>query len=327
MTNRAVVIKLDPRRIETVDRPVDELIAGEVIVKSMQVGVCRSDIEMLDGNHDDPMPPYPVVVGHEWAGIVEEVGPGVTDFKKGDRVVGVPDMGNNEWFGHSRHGAAATLFTCPARLLRKIPDSFSWTRATMIEPYACAFNNITKIGGINKGDLVVIIGGGVIGICALSIAHYMGGTVVVVEPNKDRHHLAKEADYVISPAGGDVKEQIKKLTGKDGADVVIECAGVPASMASALVIAKRLGRIAMMGVATEEPVLAPVGLIRGKDLTVMGITGAAPECWDPCIAFLETHNIDMSWMVTKTFTFEEAAEAFLAARDGSTNLKVHLTAN
>jgi L-iditol 2-dehydrogenase len=327
MQTTGVLIERDTHSVVVGDLEVPAVGANDVLVSSKVVGICRSDIELRDGHLDAQLAiPYPIVPGHEWSGEVVEVGRNVSRLKPGDPVVGECVYGPNLWFGFTMNGAASNLFTVPDNLLHKLPADVSFEQGAMVEPFTIAYRAIFSSGGVDGGDVVTIIGGGMIGQCALAACRAMGATTVVIEPMAVRRELAERmgADVVIDPiAVKDIAATVREITDSEGADFVLECSGTPAGLATTFKVVRFAGRVTNIGICAAESVPAQLGLIQSKDLLVRGVTGS-PGVWPRALRFLGRHKIDLSPLVSKRFSFEQFNEAFAAAENTSENVKVHL---
>jgi L-iditol 2-dehydrogenase len=325
----AVLIETEPRReVRYAPIEVPELGSEDVLIRSKVVGVCRSDIELLEGHLDAQLGvPYPVVPGHEWSGEVVQVGDAVTNVEPGDPVVGECVIAPNHWFGFTYNGAAAEVFVAPSHLLHRLPESLTYEQGALVEPFTIAYRAIRDSGWLDAADVVAIVGAGMIGQCALSVARAMGAVTVIVEPNSNRADLAARmgADVILDPSEHpDLGKAMQEATGSGGANLVIEASGNPNGLASTFELARFAGRITNIGICADSRVSAPLGLIQAKDLSVRGTTGS-PGVWPQALRFVERHEIDLSPVVTETFTFEQAADALRAANDTETNVKVHIT--
>lgn len=326
METSAVIFEREPRGVRFARLGVPEPGPDDVLVRSKVVGLCRSDIELLEGHLDDQLGvPYPIVPGHEWAGEVVEVGSTVTNVRPGAPVVGECVLAPNHWFGFTYNGAAAETFVVPSRLLHELPSSLSFQQGALVEPFTIAYRAIREMGWLDAADTVAIVGGGMIGQCALAVTHSMSALSVVVEPSPLRRDLAERmgADVVIDPTDGSTSEALQRLTGRKGADLVIEASGNPQGLASTFELARFGGRIVNIGICAPGQVSAPVSLIQAKDLTVRGTTGS-PGVWPQALRFIERHEVDLTRVITATYGFAQAAEALRAADDAATNVKVHL---
>ena len=289
---------------------------GEVLVRSRVVGVCHSDLELLAGRYIIPIS-YPVTPGHEWAGEVAEVGPGVDDLKPGDPVVGecVVGPGGRDHFGFSISGAAAEYFTARAEWLHKLPGQLTFTKGALVEPFSVAYAAV-RAGVVDPSDRVAILGGGPIGLLSAMAAVGRNAAVTLIEPRPDRR--AKAAELGVSAT-------LDPAEAADGEpfDVVIESAGHPEAMAQALTLAANHGRIVYVGIDVGSKVPAELGLIQAKSLRIGGIVGSA-GIWPQAIRFLARGVVDPTPIVTARFPLTEAPEALKAASLGSGNIKVHI---
>jgi L-iditol 2-dehydrogenase len=324
----AAVVRDDPRRVIVEQWALPELGTHDVRVRTRSVGICHSDMELVDGHLDGWMDiSYPVVFGHEWAGDVVEIGEEVTNVSVGDRVTGCTDLGNNEWFGLTFPGAAAERFTIADELLHRIPDAMDYERGAMVEPFACVYQGLKVIGGADPSDAVCVVGAGTIGLCTLLAAKALGARTLVVEPSADRRALAADlgADAVLDPVGvDDLKAASTEALGGRGATLVVEAAGAGPALASALELSSYRGRVLFLGLCSDPAITCGLRLIQERNLRVAGSTGAPPEIWDGALRFLERTNLDLTPLITSRYPLDRATEAFAAARDTRSNLKVHI---
>jgi L-iditol 2-dehydrogenase len=285
---------------------------GEILVRSRVVGVCHSDLELLAGRYIIPIS-YPITPGHEWAGEVAEVGPGVDGFAPGDPVVGecVVGPGGRDHFGFSISGAAAEYFTVRAEWLHKLPGHLTFSQGALVEPFSVAYAAV-RAGAVDPSDRVAVLGGG-------------NAAVTLIEPRPDRRAKAAElgVSAALDPGAGDIVAQAREATGGELFDVVIESAGHPSAMAQALTLAANHGRIVYVGIDVGQTVPAELGLIQAKSLRIQGIVGSA-GIWPQAIRFLASGVVDPTPVVTARYPLEEAPEALKAASLGSGNIKVHI---
>jgi L-iditol 2-dehydrogenase len=313
---RAVVAELDPPSIG----------ADEVLVRSHTVGICHSDFELYAGRYIIPVE-YPIIPGHEWAGEVAEVGSSVTDLRPGDRVVGecVVGPGGRDHFGFSISGANAEYFRARAEWLHVLPDELSYTGGALVEPFSVAYNATHSAGGVDPSDSVAVIGGGPIGLLCVAAAAAHNASVTLVEPQPARREKGLElgAREALDPTAGDFADAVAEVTRGRGFDVVLEAAGAPGAMASALEIAGHSARLVFVGIDIGSSAPARLGLIQSKALRITGIIGSA-GLWPQTIRFLASGVVDPSAIVTARFPLESALDALDAARDTARNVKVHI---
>ncbi|PSJ65328.1 zinc-dependent alcohol dehydrogenase [Kumtagia ephedrae] len=310
-----------------IDKPMPEIGASEVLVKTRAVGICHSDYELLAGRYIIPIS-YPVTPGHEWAGEIVEVGKKVRDYKVGDRVVGECVVRTPErlhHFGFSMDGADREYFNVNPEWLHKLPDGIDDKRASLIEPFTCGFYAVLRSGGTNASETVVVSGGGTIGLVSAAAAIGMGARVIVVDPLKSRRDVAlKLGAAEVVDATQDPIGRIMELTAGKGADLVVEAAGHDASLANVFEYAREEGRVSMVGINIGRKIPVELGKIQIRNLTVKGCIGS-PGVWPAAIRFLERTGIDLSPIQTHTFALENAVEAFELGKDATKAIKITLT--
>lgn len=301
--------------------PTPQIAGDEVLIAARSVGVCHSDIELLEGRYIIPFH-YPLIPGHEWSGEVMAVGDAVTRFAKGDRVVGECVIGDDH-FGFSISGAAAELFIAKESWLHRLPDEVSWTNGALVEPFSVAYYALMRIGNVNASDTLVVLGAGPIGLAVCAGAVALGARTIVVEPSAHRREkaIALGAHHAVAPE--ELDDVLEGLTGGRGASVVVEATGRPDVMALALEIAGFKARIGYIGIDVGREAPAKLGLIQSKELTITGSIGS-PGVWPETLRFMAQTGIDLSSLVTQRFTIDEATEALDAAQRPAETIKAHI---
>jgi (R,R)-butanediol dehydrogenase/meso-butanediol dehydrogenase/diacetyl reductase len=286
-------------RIEEVPEPPPPP-AGQVKVEVAWCGLCGTDLhEYLGGPlyipADVPHPltgaRAPVILGHEMSGLVVKVGPGVTRVKVGDRVALCPIIGclkcrwcksglmglctNIAFLGVSWHGGGfAPYVNVHDYMCYHLPQEVSYEVGAMVEPFAATYRAL-KQAAVQPGETIAIVGAGPIGLMALQSARIQGAQqVVTIEPAAKRQQLARQcgATVVVDPLKQDALAAVRDLTGGEGADAVIECSGIEATGILAARIARRKGRVVVMGVFEHPAPLDYTDLVYGEK-TVMGSMG------------------------------------------------------
>ncbi|WP_262107442.1 zinc-binding dehydrogenase [Arthrobacter sp. Marseille-P9274] len=300
-----------------------------LLVRPAYIGICGTDLEILHGRMPETfLINYPHIMGHEWSGVVEQVGESVTGFNVGDRVLGHGHLGGNDWFGVTHDGAAAELFHVPAAMCFPVPDSVDMLTAAMIEPFACVLTGVKKIGGISAADTVHIHGLGAIGLAALVQAVTAGAKTVVFDPSTRRRQAALEigAAAAFNPLEtADINTAAADAIGHGFADVVIEASGNPAAQAAALESADHNGRVLLMGVSKPKSAPARLGLLQERNLTITSSTGAPVDVWPAAIRYVERAKIDLGAIVSSIHPFADAEEAIRCAEDSEAEIKVMLS--
>jgi len=242
---------------------------GEVRVKSVATGICGSDIPRY---HADAAHSFPIILGHEFSGYVDEVGEGVTSVKKGDHVVGIPlvpcfecedcKAGNfslckhYSFVGSRRNGSMAEYVTLPEGNVMKIDENIPYESAAMFEPSTVAIHGINQCGyKYEPGKSAVILGGGTIGLFTLQWIKILGCDKVVVT-DIDAKHLenAKKlgADATIVSLDPDFSEQVKAVTDGRGFDYVFVSTGAVPAMKTAFEIAANKAHLCFIGTPTRD---------------------------------------------------------------------------
>jgi len=321
---KAILVSRHNVSVGTLDIP--PLAPHDVLISSRVVGICRSDVELREGHLEHIIDiDYPVVPGHEWSGQVVEVGSAVTKVKAGDRVVGECLITPFDWFGCNVHGAGSELFTAPDQVLHKLPDSVDDVMGAIVEPFTIAFRAIREAGRCDAGDVVAVIGGGMVGQCAAAICRANGATVVMIEPKELRRNKAVElgTDVAVDPSTvSDWEAWFQANCGVEGPALVVEASGHHQGLALALEIPAFEGRVVMIGITAVSPIPAPLNRIQAKNLKVTGVTGS-PGVWPAALRFIARAKIDLRSLVTATYTFDQAVDAFVAVEDPA-NMKIHL---
>ncbi len=332
---KAVVISTPGRfSLETVPDP--EPGPGEVLIAPRAVGICGTDLHIIDGEF--PPAPYPIVPGHEFAGEVVAVGADAGEVSVGDRVAVDPSLfcgkcrycrrgrGNlcAEWgaTGDTVNGAFAELVAVPARNAYRIPDSMSWTSAALVEPLSCVVHGLRRLAMPAGSDLLVV-GGGTIGLLLAQAAVRSGAArVSVLEPDAGRRKLA--LSWGAAAAGGTLEELLADRP--DGFEFSIEATGVPAAAEAAIAGLCRGGTMLVFGVAPPDARL-PLSQfsVYNDEITVLG-SMAVLNSFEPALALMSSGAIAGDAMVTHTFDLDSFAEAVDAVRSRQ-GLKVQVVAS
>jgi len=250
-------------RIEQI--PVPRVERGEALVRIKAALTCGTDLKVYRQGFHARMIVPPSVFGHELAGVVEEVGPGVDSFTPGMRVVAANSAPCNQCFFCERHlknlcqdlqfinGAYAEFIKIPERIVRQnlliLPDDVSFQEAALVEPTACVLRGIEE-SDIIEGDSVVVIGLGPVGLMFLQLLSSLGITTIAIGKRSGQLVLAQSmgADHVINSTTTNVVEEVRRITnGRRGADVVIEAVGSKETWQQAIRMARRGGTINLFG--------------------------------------------------------------------------------
>ncbi|HEX9016461.1 MAG TPA: alcohol dehydrogenase catalytic domain-containing protein [Chloroflexota bacterium] len=253
------------------DLPVPEPGPGEVLVKVAACGVCRTDLKILRGEIPPPIVNLPHTMGHEIAGRIEALGPGVDGMSAGDRVVVyfyincghcemcLKDRGNIcmeiKRLGFELPGAYAEYVAVPASHVIPIGDLDFTQTAILPDAVAVPYHAIRRQAKVEPGQDVLIVGVGGLGVHAVQIAKLEGARVIAADVDPERLDLARKlgADDTVDAAASGALEQVKSLTNGAGVDSVIEIVGTPETLAWTLPATKRGGRLIIVGYAPGRP--------------------------------------------------------------------------
>lgn len=312
---------------------------GEVVIRNMAGGVCGTDVHIYHGDPGSADVNPPVVLGHEYAGEIVEVGEGVTKLSPGDHVTVDPNiycgecvycrMGkkqlceNMKAIGVTQNGGFEEYSVVPASQAFKLDPSVPYAYGAMAEPTACCLRGIDR-ADIKTGDTVVIIGGGAIGLIMMQLAKLSGAArICVSEPNEMRRQVAMElgADGTVDPTKPDAMDQLKKILGQDGADVVIECVGNNPAVKSAFDFAAKGAHIVLFSVPKVDATFPlPLFDVYKKELTISG-SFVNPDTHERAVRLINAGKINFGPIITHHFPLEQMEEAILMQM-GSESIKV-----
>ncbi|MDI6626343.1 zinc-binding dehydrogenase [Rhodococcus sp. IEGM 1370] len=309
-------------RAEVADLDIPAIAADEVLIAARSVGVCHSDIELLEGRYIIPFE-YPIIPGHEWSGEVAKVGTDVDGFEVGDRVVGECVIGEDH-FGFSISGAAAEFFVVKPAWLHKLPDEVSFTSGALVEPFSCGYYGLMRAGNVNASDVLVVLGAGPIGLGVVAGGAAMGATTIVVEPSESRREAALSLGAAHAVTPDEIEDLLHRESNGRGADVVVEATGRPEVMASALELAGHRARVVYIGIDVGRSAPAKLGLIQSKELDIRGAIGS-PGVWPATLRFIAKSGLDLGRLVTREIAADDAVTALDEAQKPAENIKVHIT--
>lgn len=282
--------------VKEVERP--KLNAGEVLIKIHSAGICGSDLGIYSGKH--PRAKAPLVMGHEFTGEVVET-LATKDIEVGDRVTVNPliscgicqpcQTGNAHvcrklgLVGIDTDGGFAEYVKVDSAKVIKLPKDLPMDLACLVEPLAVCVHAVRK-SAFKVGDNVVVLGGGPIGLLTAIAARYAGASqVVLTEINEGRCELAKSFGFTVIGAAQDPEPEVLRLTGGNGADVVFEAAGVPATATLSTKLVKITGQIVIVGVF-KEPTKIDLQAVNFKELSLIGVRVYTPKDYQVALSML-----------------------------------------
>jgi len=312
--------------------------AGEVLVRVERAGICGSDLHIYHGTN--PFAKYPRIIGHEFAGMVEAVGQGVTDLAAGDHVVVDPVVScghcypcrigrsnvcsNLEVFGVHRDGGFRDRLAVPRANAVKVDPNLPFALAALAEPFSIAANVLSRTG-IEAQDTVLVYGAGPIGLTVLQVAKLHGARCIVADIDDARLERAQGfgADMVVNSRSTPVPQAVAGETGGLGPTLVIDAAGVPALLEEACRLASPAGRIGLLGFSPEPCNISQQEIVK-KELTLVG-SRLNRKLLPQVVQWLESGALRPQAMITQTFAAADAREAFdLIEKNPGSTVKVQL---
>lgn len=319
----------NPGSVELRDVPNPELGPGQVLVEVMAVGVCGSDLHAWKGPVSWPMK-YPVILGHEFSGVVNQVSSGVEGWHVGDRVTcethaeicGVCAYcrtGNynvcpkRRGFGAVIDGAMGQFIAVRPEILHRIPEGISFEEAALTEPAAVGFNAVHVKSKPVPGDVVVVIGPGPIGLTALQMALLSTPShSIAVGLSRDERRLETAlelgADTVIRADQEDPVESVREITADVGADLIIDAVGIRQTLLQSMEMVRPNGQITKIGWG-PEPIGFSIDPLVAKGATLQGSFSHTWTTWERVLRLLERGKINLA-AISKSFPMESWREAF-----------------
>jgi L-iditol 2-dehydrogenase len=324
-------------RYEETDVP--EIGAGELLIKIGTALTCGTDVKTYKRGHPVLIKHTPSLFGHEYAGTIEEVGAGVTDFEVGMRVVATNSAPCGDCFFCKKdmpnlcaklkdslvNGAFAEYIRVPEAVVRwnthQIPDSLSFRDAALTEPLACVVHGIEE-SNIKLGDTVVVIGAGPIGQMLIMLAKRNGAsTVIASDLAKLRRDIAKKAgaDIVIDPSKEDPIEHVREETSGFGADVVIEAVGIPQTWEQAVEMSRDAGTTVLFGGAASGTKFE-IDTVRFHygQLTIKGVFHLKPRHVEQALKLIIAGDVNPDLLISHEMPLEKINEALEKMSKGQT---------
>jgi len=312
------------RKLEIADLPAPAAGPKQVLVRVAACGICGSDVHGYDGSSGRRIPP--IVMGHEAAGTVAAVGAGVTGFLPGDRV----SFDSTVSCGQCRYcqrgqinlcdrrqvlgvscgdyrcaGAFAEYVVVPEHIVCRLPDRLSFNEAAMLEAVAVALHAVT-LSGVTASDTALVIGAGMIGLLALQSLRAAGcARVLIADIDGSRLKLAKEvgATEVLQASGKELLSEVLRLTGGNGADVVIEAVGIDVTVRGAVDCVRKGGTAVLVGNVTAEVTL-PLQKVVTRQIRLQGSCASEGE-YEKGIELVASGAIRVKPLITAVAPLED----------------------
>jgi L-iditol 2-dehydrogenase len=326
-------------KLEVADLPRPVVEPGEVLVQVAACGICGSDVHGYDGSSGRRIPP--LVMGHEAAGVIAEVGEGVSRFAVGDRVTfdstvycGACDYclagqinlcDNRQVVGVStpdfrRAGAFAEFVTVPERIVYLLPDELSFAEAAMLEAVSVALHAVA-VSDLKGGETALVIGAGMIGLLTLQAARAAGcSRILVADVDATRLELALDAgaDATILASGAEMVEQVLLQTNRRGVDVVLEAVGRDETVSAAVDAVRKGGTVTLIGNITPQVAL-PLQKVVSRQIRMQGSCASSGE-YPEAIELVSNGKIRVTSLITAIAPLRDGAQWFERLHSREPNL-------
>lgn len=308
----------------------------QVLIKIKSVAICGTDIHFYHWDSAVANFPvqFPLILGHECAGEIAEVGENVEGLSVGDRVAvetHIPcgrcyqcGIGNRhncqkmDVFGITYPGAFAEYATAPAKVVFRLPAEVSYEEGSLFEPAGAAMRGIDE-AEISAGDLVVILGCGPIGLAAIQMAQIAGSAqVIAIDINDFRLEMARHfGALILNPLKDDVVQRVRQIAGrKGGVDILLEISGAPAAFEYLFDLIRLEGKLVTIGLLSDPIKVNVSKNIVLKGIAIKGVFGRKIwETWEHLSSIVEAKRINLSGIITHRFPLIEYEKGFRQVHD------------
>ena len=297
----------------------------ELLIQVKASAICGSDIKAYEGKH--PLIHLPLILGHEFSGVIVKKGKEVNGFQEGDRVVVEPSFvcgrcffcqrmeyylcENLKQLGHQLPGSFAEYVLSKAKFTYRLPDIIAFEKAALIQPLAISIHAADR-AGIRNGMNVVILGMGPIGLLLLQLLRKRGARVLVSDLVDFKLDKATSlgADQICHGSDPNINEKVGDWTQGRGADIVIEAAGTSATIRQSFSLIRRGGTILLLGIAGHEKEEVPLERVTLNELNVLGTVRYGMEDFPRAIEMIHQQMVDLDSIITRRFGMTDLPEVF-----------------
>ena len=323
--------------VEIIDSPRPHIKgAGDVLVQIEAMSICETDEKIFDGS--TPTKKLPIPIGHEASGVIVDVGDDVKNIVPGDRVLIDPNVNdstchlcrsglsnlclNGGLMGRDVDGAFQQFLAVPSKNVFFLPRSIPAEIAPLIQPFSTVIHGHRQIE-IGPGSIVAVLGLGVVGLLLAQVAKLRGAQVVGVDIAPAKLELARQLgiDVAVNSTNSDPVKEVLSISDGRGAEVVIEAVGVPDLIRKGMQMLRPGGILLQFGVSTKEAAYNMYDAYI-KEFTLKATRSSLPQDFQDAIRIVQQGRIDLSYLVSKTFRFEETKEAISFFHDRAKVLKV-----
>lgn len=341
------LVKTEPgynkMKLLEIEKPVPR--DQEVLIKVIYTGICGTDIHGFKGEYDRLK--TPLVLGHEFSGVVEAIGENVTKVQKGALVTSETTFAtcgecepcqnkeynlclNRKGLGSQVNGSFAEYVLTREESVHVLDDKISLLVASITEPIACGVHASMEKVQVEKNDVAVIVGPGPIGLCLSQVLKSVGAKVIVIGITQDAGRLetARElgADRIIDSLKEDAAGIIKEFTNGKGADYCFECSGAAPAIKGVFDYLKQKGTLVQMGVFAKNLNELDMNSIVQREMNVIGSRSQKPSTWHLTLDLMKKGQIDAERLITKIYPLEQWEDAIEQVMAGN-EIKVVLQPN
>lgn len=332
------VVKQEPGydKMDLLDVEEPEVSGDLVKIKVAFTGICGSDIHTFKGEYKNPK--TPVTLGHEFSGEVIEVGPEVTKFLVGDRVISETTFetcgeciycqekdynlcAHRKGIGTQVNGSFAPYVVSREESCHHLPENVTFQAAALTEPLACCVHAALEKTTVTNEDTVLIFGPGPIGLLLAQVVKAQGATVILAGITKDKPRLtlgkALGMDYIVDTQVEDLSAVVMKLTNGYGADKVFDCSGAVPAVNEGLALTKKKGTFVQVGLFAEQKNKIDEEAIIQREIEYIGSRSQKPSSWEKALDLLAQGAIDADKMITKIYPLEDWRAAFETVMAGN----------
>jgi len=297
--------------------------SSDVLIRVRAAGICHSDAHYRAGV--SPVKQLPITLGHEVAGVIEEIGAEVRNFKRGDRVCvhylatcGTCDFchaGHEqfcvaaEMIGKHRDGGYGEFIVMPERSIFALPDEIPFEQGAVLMCSAATSLHALNKARLKSGESVAVFGTGGLGVSALQLARILGAAVVfAVDINPRKLRVAEQLGATpVDAAKRDAVEQLLEMTNGRGVDVALELVGLPLTMSQAVKSLSTLGRAALVGITQDEFAVSPYRELLSKEAEIIGVSDHLASEIPVLLEFARSGKLDLSQGLIRPIALDAAA--------------------
>jgi L-iditol 2-dehydrogenase len=317
------------KEFEVQDFPEPTVGPSDVLIRVKACGICGSDVHGMDGSTGRRRPP--IVMGHEAAGVIEQVGAEVRDYQVGERVTFDSTIYNPESFfsrrglinlcddrrvlgvsceDYRQHGAFAELVAVPQHILYALPPKMTYEQAAMVEPVSIAVH-ARHLTPIEPGDTALVFGAGLIGLMTVQVLKQTPAKqIIAVDIDDGKLAVAREmgAAHTINSKSTDVAAAVKALTDGRGADVVMEAVGIEATVRAAVAAVRKGGTVTLIGNLARD-VSLPLQQVVTRQIRLQGSCASSGE-YPECLELIASGKVNVDRFISAEAPLEEGARWF-----------------